>query len=105
MPTAEPEQPLGQELPDLHYDLYVMTKMLGVLPEGIARPLLAQHQKISNDILQLLAALVARDQIIAETVGSAKLEHTYVTFDLEATRRERDRLRQQLEGQGHDESS
>jgi len=85
------------DLPDLYQNLAVMAAMLKSLPKAVAAPLLEQYQRLTNDILQLLAALVARDQLISTAVAEAKLDYTYISFDLEATRRERDRLRQQLE--------
>jgi hypothetical protein len=76
----------------LAYQLAVLAKMLDVLPPAIREPLLNQQRKVVEAILAFQANL----HDLKELIETNRLNAAYITFDLEATKRERDQLRRQL---------
>lgn len=77
---------------DLSYHLFVLGKMINVLPPELAKPMEEQRQNIVNALRSLLAELTQRDVAIKEMLEQMRLDTAYISFDLEATKRERDAL-------------
>lgn len=78
---------LPQELVDLE-------AAIGQLPPeylGTTQPLMAQVIESSRRRRRILS-------LVQEALGQLRLDMKYLTFDLEATRRERDVLREEIEG-------
>lgn len=64
--------------------------------------LLAQYNDTTEVLLSIFAEIASRDQTLKTLIQNQELNTKYVLFDLEATQRERDALRQQLYGDDND---
>lgn len=87
-----PKPHLPKEVEKLTYEFFVLRRMLEQLPGKAGELLLGQYNKV-------VLAFDERDRVFKERitnlVDDAILEVKFQEFDLEATRRERDELRDQ----------
>jgi len=85
-----------EELPK---DLTELAKLIAELP--------TEHRtKIDPVLLRVVESTKRRRRIlnlVQDAIGQLRLDMKYLVFDLEATRRERDAYRQELEGTNTDE--
>jgi hypothetical protein len=93
MESPSPQKlPVPKEVEQLTYELFVLRRMLQQLPGKTGELMLIQYDKV-------IAAMNERDRVFREKVtglvDDAILEVKLQEFDLEATRRERDELRDQ----------
>ncbi len=93
MDEQVPQKPqTPKEVEQVVYELFVLRRMLGQLPGKTGEILLHQYDKV-------VLAFNERDRVFRERtmslVEDAILEVKFQEFDLEATRRERDELRDQ----------
>jgi hypothetical protein len=84
--------PLNKE--ELPQELVELRIQLELLPESIRQNLVPLCEKVSQ-IARLQARMVRIGQ---DAVDQLQFDLKYLVFDLEATRRERDEYRKQLEG-------
>lgn len=88
-------QPVQKQNDELPQEIIELTAVLNQLP---------------NDVRQTLEPLVTRVvestrrrrrilNLVQDALGQLRLDMKYLVFDLEATRRERDELRQKLAGE------
>jgi hypothetical protein len=83
--------PLNQE--DLPQELVDLRMRVELLPEAFRHKLLLLCEKVGQ-ISRLQSRMV---RIAQDAVDQLQFDVKYLVFDLEATRRERDEYRQQLE--------
>ena len=89
------ELPKTEEMDRLRRDLAELGQWLESAPESVrakAKPIL---ERIVQDTQRRRTLLLS----IQESLSQLLLDMKYLVFDLEATRRERDCLRRQLEGE------
>jgi hypothetical protein len=78
---------------DLNDEIKTLWVMIEALPEGMSLPLGAQLSKV----IELFAKTQAKHkQKIIEQLQSLEVDVTYLDFDLQATKRERDDYRKRL---------
>jgi hypothetical protein len=77
-------------------ELIAMKLAIESLPLEYRAHLRERYTSLSDAILNHLSLIMERDKSIGELVDQAKLDTQYITFDLEATKRERDDLKTQL---------
>ena len=80
---------------ELPKDMMELTKEVANLPEpqrALVEPLLARVVESTKRRRRIL-------NLVQEALSQLRLDMKYLVFDLEATRRERDGFREQIEGQ------
>lgn len=90
--SGQASDPTGYVNGDVSYHLYVLGRMIEQLPPELAKSFRDQLKNLSEALLRFLAEVMQRDAIIKEMVEQQRLNTAYITFDLEATKRERDAL-------------
>ncbi len=78
---------------ELPQDLVQLQELVGRLPEPYRRQLEPVVKRVVESTVRRRRIL----QLVQEALGQLRLDVKYLMFDLEATRRERDSYRQQLE--------
>jgi hypothetical protein len=82
--------PVSEELPK---DMLALASLVGDLPVEF-------RQRIEPVVVRVMESTKRRRRIlnlVQEALGQLRLDMKYLVFDLEATRRERDAFRRQLE--------
>jgi len=88
--------PKTTEADSLPKDMLELVAAIQALPEGqrsSIEPLLAQVVESTKRRRRIL-------NLVQEALSQLRLDMKYLVFDLEATRRERDAFRSQVEGEG-----
>lgn len=94
--TSQFENVLNDETPD---ELVALTRAIEALPaehREALRPTMNRVLECSNRRRKIL-------QMVQEALGQLRLDMKYLVFDLEATRRERDSYRRQIDGPNTEE--
>jgi hypothetical protein len=94
-PMNNTSQTSGVKTEDLPQDILDLQNVIRGLPTE-------HRQKLDPLFARVLASTVRRRRIlnlVQEALGQLRLDMKYLMFDLEATRRERDEYRRQVEGQ------
>ncbi|MBN2023405.1 MAG: transcriptional regulator [Pirellulales bacterium] len=90
-PARQAAKPVIEELPS---ELIELVAAIGRLPEShrfALEPLLAKVVESNKRRRRIL-------QLVQDALSQLRLDMKYLMFDLEATRRERDNYKRQLEG-------
>ncbi len=84
---------IPKEVEQLNYEFFILRRMIQQLPGKTGELILTQYDKV-------VAAISERDRVFRDKISclvdDAILEIKFQEFDLEATRRERDQLKDQL---------
>lgn len=80
----------------IEHEIMKMAIMLGQLPAETSKPLLEQFHLILKSIANSTIQTYAFLQRVDKNLSDLGLDISYIKFDLESTRRERDELKSQL---------
>ena len=97
--NQRPSQTAGQVADPLPQEMIELVTHIQNLPEDL-------RQQIEPTMHRVIDFTRRRRRIlnlIQEALNQLRLDMKYLVFDLEATRRERDEFRQQVDGQGDDQ--
>jgi len=78
---------------ETHADLKVLTQVINTLPLEMQTALQGPVIQLNNMLNRKVKTL----GLIKDALGQLRVDMKYLVFDLEATRRERDEYKQQLE--------
>jgi len=90
------DQPQPFKQVDVSAELILMSKAIADVPEPWATILRERYVALSDSILQHFASVIERDKLLNTLVEQNMVDTRYITFDLEATKRERDGLQLRL---------
>lgn len=89
-------QPLRNQSEDTPVELQELIQVIGALPAE-------QRESLQPALARVVECSTRRRRIlnlVQEALSQLRLDMKYLVFDLEATRRERDQLREQLDDMG-----
>lgn len=89
--TTRVLKPNPEELPA---DVVELAAALAQLPDGLRQPLEHAFSRVIESTKRRRRIL----SLVQDALGQLRLDMKYLMFDLEATRRERDQYRQELDG-------
>lgn len=84
------------DIEKLHYELAVLKRMIEQLPEKVKTPFLSQFESVRQAHVEYATSFKTA---IKSGLEDLSLEIKAISFDLIATRRERDQLQQKLDDQ------
>lgn len=83
---------------ELGYDLIILEKMIGALEPDLQKHFSEQFLKIKKSLFKFLTGLLVDQEKALRGLENVSVDTEYLIFDLEATRRERDKLKESLDG-------
>lgn len=83
----------GSETEELPRELIDMAKHIAVLPDALQGDLEQSYNRVVDSVRRRRRIL----SLVQEALSQLRLDIKYLMFDLDATRQERDELREQLE--------